>query len=174
MKKIAVFIADGSEEIESLTPVDVLRRANVNVDIVSVGKETVTGSHGINIVADKTLKETNVNEYDGIVIPGGMPGALNIAENKKAVNAAINFAEQGKLVAAICAAPAVVLAANGITDGKKATCFPAEKFINAMKNAVYTASSVEADGNIITANGPRSAIEFALKICEYLGVTPAF
>lgn len=174
MKKIAVFIADGSEEIETLTPVDVLKRAGIAVDIVSVGKETVTGSHGIRIIADKTADKADFREYDGMIVPGGMPGAINISENKFAVNALVNAAKNGKLVAAICAAPAVVLAPNGITDGKKTTCYPAEKFVKSLAKAFYTAANVEKDGNIITANGPRSAMEFALTICEYLGERPAF
>ncbi len=173
MKKIAVIFADGMEEIEALTPVDVLRRANVLVDTVSVKDITVTGSHGIKVLADKTLDQVDFSEYDGIVIPGGMPGATNIADAKKVVEALKEFKQSGKLVSAICASPAVVLASNGIIGEEKATCYPAQAFVSALGDN-YTGAEVEVFANLITANGPKSAMKFAFAICEYLGVTPKF
>lgn len=174
MKKIAVMIADGSEEIESLTPVDVLRRAQVAVDLVSVGGDYVTGSHGIVIKADKRAENADFSEYDGIVVPGGMPGAINIANDQSVINALKEASDKGKLVAAICAAPAVVLAKCGILNGKRVTCYPADAFIAALKGSLYTAKAVERDGNIVTADGPRSAMAFAIEICAYLGEKPKF
>lgn len=174
MKRIAVLIADGSEEIETLTPVDVLRRAKAQVDLISVGKLTVACSRGVVVKADKIITEIDPDDYEGVVIPGGMPGATNIAENKNARELTEELAGKGKLVAAICASPAVVLAEWKLTDGKRITCYPAGGFIGMLSGADYTAKSVETDGDFITADGPRSAMEFALKICEYLNISPAF
>ena len=170
--KIAVIFASGTEEIEGITPVDVLKRAGVDCRIVTVGEQTIVGSHGIKIQGDMLTSELDINDFDGIVIPGGMPGAKNIANDKSVGKALLIANAQNKMVASICASPAVVLAKLGILNGKKATCYPAEDFIQ--KLDCYTAKNVEVDGNIITANGPKSAMEFSLKICEYLGVQPKF
>ena len=174
MKKIAVIVANGTEEIEGLTPVDVLRRAGVCCEVVSVSSKTVKGSHDIPITADKVVDEVDFNEYDGIVIPGGMPGATNISACEKVVLATKEMLASGKVVASICASPAVVLAKNGLIDGKKVTCYPAQAFIDMLSPCVYTGTAVEVSGNLVTANGPKSAMEFSLEICKLLGVTPKF
>ena len=173
MKKIAVIFANGTEEIEGLTPVDVLRRAGVEVDIVSVSGKTPVGSHDIQIVTDKLVNEVDFNNYDGIVIPGGMPGAINIANDDAVVDAIEKMMAENKLVSAICASPAVVLAKRDLLCGQKATCYPAPDFIGALGD-LYTGSDVEVDGNLITSNGPKSAMKFSLAICEKLGVAPKF
>lgn len=169
MKKVAVIFAFGMEEIEAITPVDVLRRGGAEVNTIAVGGEYVIGSHGIKIFADKTVEETNFDIYDGIIIPGGMPGATNIACNKKVVCALKDFIDKGKVVGAICASPAVVLGANGLIKDKKATCYPMEDFIKVIENS-YTGSEVEIDGNLVTANGPKSALKFANALCEKLNL----
>lgn len=171
--KIAVFIANGTEEIEALTPVDVLRRAGADVDIVSVNGEYPKGSHGIVVKADKVIEDLDFSTYDAVVIPGGMPGATNISENALAVKAIKAMNGENKLVAAICASPAVVLKRHGVIDGKKATCYPADAFIGELSDG-YTGSDVEEDGNVITANGPKSAMKFSLAICNKLGLNPKF
>jgi len=172
--KIAVLVANGTEEIEALTVVDVVRRADTVCDIVSIGKEKVIGSHGIIITADKTINKVNLPDYDCVVIPGGMPGAKNISENDVAINGISEAIRFEKTVAAICAAPAVVLAEHKLIGNKKVTCFPAKDFIDTIVSArgIYTGKNVEQDGNIITANGPRSAMDFALAVCKSLGITP--
>jgi 4-methyl-5(b-hydroxyethyl)-thiazole monophosphate biosynthesis len=169
--KIAVLVANGSEEIETLTPVDVIRRTGAECDLVSVGEKEVTLTHGVKITADKTVEEVDLSKYKAIVVPGGMPGATNISTCEKAVTAIGKNIEKGGLVAAICASPAVVLADNELLKSEKATCFPADEFITALGEK-YTGSSVEVSGNIITANGPKSALEFSLAICDYLQLTP--
>ena len=171
--KIAVLFANGTEEIEGLTPVDVLRRAGVECEIVSVSGLNPVGSHGIEIKADKTIEQVDLAGYDGVVIPGGMPGAVNIASNKKVVDGIRDLLEKEKLVSAICASPAVVLAENGLLNDKRATCYPAPQFIKALGEN-YTAKDVESDKNLITANGPKSALAFSLEICNFLGVVPKF
>lgn len=171
--KIAVLIANGSEEIEALTPVDVLRRANVCVDLISVSGEIVLGSHGIAIKADKLVQDVYFKDYDAIVVPGGMPGATNIASNKSAVEGLKEVMARGALIASICASPAVVLAENGLIGKNKATCYPASQFVKALGES-YTGVDVEISGNLITADGPKSAFKFSLAICDYLGINPAF
>jgi 4-methyl-5(b-hydroxyethyl)-thiazole monophosphate biosynthesis len=174
MQKIAVIFSNGTEEIEALTPVDVLRRTGAQCDIVSVSGEYPKGSHGIIVKADLTAESLDMDNYDAIVIPGGMPGA-EIISNDQAIICALKKAfNENKVVASICASPAVVLAKNGFIDGKTATCYPAPAFIEMMKVAKYTAGDVERDGNLITANGPKSAMKFALEICSVLGLTPKF
>ena len=173
MKKVAVIFANGTEELEALTPVDVLRRAGAECDIISVSGEFPKGSHGIVIKADKCVEDVDLSVYDCIVIPGGMPGATNISATKKVVLAIENALKAGKVVASICASPAVVLADNGLLLCEKATCYPAPIFISSLGQK-YTDESVTVSENIITANGPKSAMEFSLAICAYLGVTPKF
>lgn len=172
--KIAVLFSNGTEELEALTPVDVLRRAKATCDIVSVCGEYPTGSHNIVVKADKLVEDFDMDEYDAIIIPGGMPGAKIISENEIVTKQIKKAFESGKLVASICASPAVVLASKGFIDGKKATCYPAEQFIKMMQPTSYTATDVEIDGNLITANGPKSAFKFAFAICDYLKLTPSF
>ncbi len=173
MKSIAVFIADGSEEIEALTPVDVLRRAGATVDIVSVGGEYIVGSHGITIKADKLIEKAELSKYDCLVVPGGMPGASNIASNSKAVLGVSMALDGGRIVGAICASPAVVLAGNHILGYRKATCYNAPQFIEALGEN-YTGADVEVDRNLITANGPKSALAFSLEIAKALGLEAKF
>ena len=168
MKKIAVLFANGTEEIEGITPVDVLRRAGAICDIVSVSEKIINGSHGIKIVADKLIDEIDIDAYDGIVIAGGMPGATNISNCVKAVSDIKKANQQNKLVGAICASPAVVLARHGVLKDK-ATCYPAPDFINALGEK-YLESDVVVCENIITANGPKSALKFALEIVKWLGL----
>ena len=173
MKKVAVVFANGTEEIEGITPVDVLRRAGVACDIISVSGSEVKGSHGITVKADKLSNELNMDDYDAIVIPGGMPGAVNIFNDKFVKTALLKADKDKKLIAAICASPAVVIAGRGLINGRKATCYPAPDFINALGDC-YTGESVQVDDNLITANGPKSAMEFALAICKALNVQAKF
>lgn len=173
MIKVAVFFADGTEELEALTPVDLLRRVGASVDIVSVGDEFLTGSHGIIIKADKTIDKAIDCDYDALVIPGGMPGATNIAKNLSAMRMIENAVANKKLIASICASPAVVLASNNLLNGKKATCYPAIEFIK-MMGENYLESDVVVSENLITANGPKSAFKFALEIISYLGLKTNF
>ena len=173
MKKIAVILADGMEELEALTPVDVLRRAGASVDTISIKEKIVVSSHGVGVVADKLLSQVDLDEYYGVILPGGMPGAKNISENAVVVNAVKKALKSNKLVSAICASPAVILATHGLLEGYTASCYPAPDFINAIGDK-YVNQNVCTSNNLITANGPKSAFEFALAICEYLKLNPKF
>ena len=173
MKKIAVLFSNGTEEIEGLTPVDVLRRAGAICDIVSISGEYPVGSHQITVKADKLIEETNLEDYDCIIIPGGMPGAKYISVCEKAICGIKNALQGNKVVGAICASPAVVLATHNLIGAKKVTCYPAKDFVDALGDN-YTGNSVEVDGNLVTANGPKSAMDFSLAICKALGLDAKF
>jgi len=166
MKKLGVFMADGCEEIEALTVVDICRRAGIEVAMISItGEKVVKGAHEINFETDIPAEFMDFDLLDGIVLPGGMPGTLNLGANKYVLQTIVDFHVKGKLVSAICAAPSV-LGEAGLLKGKKATSYPGfeEKLIGAdvMQDAVVV------DGNIITSRGMGTAIPFALAIVEYL------
>ena len=157
-----LFLANGFEEIEALTVVDVMRRAGMEVVTVSITDETkVVGAHGIAVEADKTYATVDFITPEWLILPGGMPGASNLSEFAPLNTLLANQAESGK-VAAICAAPAVVLAPLGILDGKEATCYPG--FEAQLAGAIHRDMPVVTLDRIITANGPASALPFALAI----------
>lgn len=169
MKSVAVMIADGSEEIEALTVVDILRRANVKCDIVSVNGRSIKSSHNIEILSDKVI-DNSIKEYDMIVLPGGLPGAYNLAENKLLIETLKEFSvEKNKYIAAICASPAIVLSKANIEEGKNITSYPGKGFEELLKKANYTENLVEVDGNVITSRGPATAMVFAYKLLDILG-----
>ena len=162
---VYVFLADGFEIIEALAPVDMLGRAKVDVKTVGVTGKTVRSSGGIEVVADLTLEQINKDKLEMIILPGGMPGTLNLEANET-VNEYIDFCFQnGLYIAAICAAPSI-LAHKGLLNGKKATVFPS--FADDLKNADYTAGGVVIDDKFITARGAGVCIEFGLKCVEVL------
>lgn len=167
-KKVALFIENGSEELEFIAPLDIMRRANLEVDLISANNEDfITSSHNIKILADKKIDEVNnILDYDAIVIPGGMPGSTLLRDNKKIIEFYQTMYNSGKLVAAICAAP-IVLSAAGITDDKEVTSYPGfDKEIN-YKN-YNSEKAVVIDKNVITAQGPAVAILFGYEIVNYL------
>lgn len=165
MSKIGIFMADGCEEIEGLTVVDIMRRADMEIVMISISdKIEVTGSHNITFLADMLAKDVNFTNFDGIVLPGGMPGTLHLSADK-VVNEVIRaFAAEGKLVCAICAAPSV-LGVAGILKGKKAACHPG--FEDKLTGAIVKEETVVVDGNIITSRGMGTAIPFGLEIVRY-------
>lgn len=164
MKTIAVVLENGFEEIEAVTPFDVLIRAGFRCEFVSTKSESVTSSRGIVI---KTKKVTSLDSYDMIVLPGGMPGAKNLSENAIVLDAVRSFLQEGKKVAAICAAPALVLTAAGVTAGRKVTCYPGME--TNFKDADFSEDCVVTDGNLITSRGPATAMEFAFTLADELG-----
>lgn len=168
MKKVCVFMDNGSEEVEALTIVDFLRRTGMQCDLVSnTNSLELVGSHKIKIIADKKLSDIeNDFSYDALVIPGGIPGAYNLRDNEKLLTFIKAMSERGKKTAAICAGP-VVLDAAGILAGKKATSYP--KFNEQFKTQVnYQEELVVVDGNVITSRGPATAILLALILVKEL------
>ena len=165
-KKVRVLLAEGFEEIEAVSTIDILRRAELDVEVAGVGGTLVKGAHGVTIKADAELGAYK-GLPDAVVLPGGMPGVNNLAASKQ-VNDLIKEAySKGKIVAAICAAPSYVLAETGILRGKKVTCYPGCEGLLKGK-AEFVDKKVVVDGNIITRNGPGAAIDFALEIVEML------
>lgn len=166
MKKACVFLAPGFEEVEGLTVVDLLRRADVELTMVSIGEtRSITGSHGITVEADKLFEEMDYAEQDLLLLPGGMPGTLNLKGCSKLLELLHEFNNQGKLIAAICAAP-TVFGHMGILQGKKATCYPGCE--DGLGGAQYLTDSVVVDGNITTSRGVGTAIDFALALIAQL------
>lgn len=164
MKKAAVLFADGFEEIEALTVVDIMRRANIKCDMISIRNLEVTGAHGVKVISDKLIDE-GVDDYDLIVLPGGMPGATYLKKDNRVINAIKKFHKEGKFVAAICAAP-IVLDRAEIIEEKDITSYPG--FEDELRGCKYREEKVVVDGNIITSRGPATAMEFAYKLVEIL------
>lgn len=166
MENVYVFISDGFEEIEALTAIDVLRRAAINVEVVSItGQEKVTGAHDVPIICDSLFDAAAYGDASLLLLPGGMPNAGTLSEHEGLKKVVKDFYVSGKPVAAICAAP-IVLGKQGLLKGKKVTCYPGfEPFLD---GAVITGEKVIKDGNLITANGPGSAMCFALAVVELL------
>jgi len=166
MKNAFVFLADGFEEIEAFTAIDVLRRSEVMVQMVSVTEdEIVRGAHDISVLCDKIIDNCDFSQADLLLLPGGMPGATNLAACEYLGKQLKDFAHRGKLLAAICAAP-MVLGKLGLLKGLRATCYPG--FESFLQGAEYTGALVECDGNVITGKGPAAAMAFGLKVAEYL------
>ena len=160
-------LADGFEEIEAITPIDILRRSGAEVTVAGVGKRSITGSHGIKVEAD-TLLEDYKEIPDAVVLPGGMPGAENLRKSKALEILLKKMKESDKVIGAICASPAVVLSGHGLLHGKKATCYPG--FEGQLHSSVIqkTAERVVVDGKITTSKGPGTALEFALELVSQL------
>jgi len=178
--KVIVLLAEGFEEVEAVTPIDYLRRSGIEVTTVAIGKSlAVKGSHGIQIMADALLDSLIAegklvpSAWDGVVIPGGLPGADNLAASRETGVLITEMAAQGKLICAICAAPARVLSPLGLLKGKKFTCFPGEEEkVTSASSASYGAQwkedRVVVDGSFITSRGAGTAGEFACAIIEKL------
>ena len=165
-KKVYIFLADGFEDIEGLTVVDLLRRAEIEIHTVSIkNTKEVQTAHGICLLTDEVFGEVDFSDADMLVLPGGMPGTTNLNDHAGVRRVVKDFYEEGKYVAAICAAP-TVLANLGILKGKRITCFPTVE--NQIQGAVITRMPATVDGNIITGRGAGTAIDFALKLIDAL------
>lgn len=170
MKSVAVMFADGFEEIEALGTVDILRRAGIKCDIVSIEKEFVTGSHGVTVKSDKIIGDDIFN-YDMIVCPGGLPGAEYLSECNKLIETIKEFdKKEDKYIAAICASPAMVLSKAGIEKDRYITSYPGEDFENLLEDSNYVEELVVVDGNLITSRGPATTFLFAYKLLDVLGI----
>lgn len=160
---VYVFLAKGFEELEALAPVDVLRRAGIEVKTVGVTGKRVSGSHGISVNCDITIDEADIYELDGIILPGGMPGTTNLEANN-AVQSFIDYAwDNDKIIGAICAAP-MILGHKGLLSGKNATCY--KGFEKELTGARVLDRPAVRDGNIVTGWGAGGAIEFATLYLE--------
>ena len=168
--KIAVLFANGFEEIEAVTPVDILRR--LEFDVIMAGTdERVAGSHGIEMKMDTVIELLDSTELDAVVLPGGLPGSTNLRDDEQVIRLVQSMFDAGKVVAAICAAP-IVLAKAGVMSGKTCTGYPMQMLKEALSDAEYTAARVETAGNVVTGKGPGAAAEFAFAVAAALGAEP--
>lgn len=165
MKESYIFLADGFEEIEAISVVDLLRRAGIPVKTISISNSLlVTGAHGVAVKADCLYDATLVADHNWLILPGGMPGAENLHKFAPLQGLLKSTAAKCGKIAAICAAPAVVLAQAGLLKGRKATCYPG--FEEMCEDADLLDTGVVADGNIVTAQGPAFASQWALAIIK--------
>ena len=166
-KKVIVYLAEGFEETEAIFPIDVLRRAKLDVTVASCAKDLyVTSSHNVTIKADVMAEDVDKEEYDAVFLPGGMPGSSNLFHNLSVTRRCMDMNGEGKVVSAICAAPAVVLANLGILDGRKATCYPGCE--EGCRKNDFSEDGVVVDGNVITGKSAAFACDLALEIVRAL------
>lgn len=162
---VYLFLANGFEETEALVPLDILRRAQVPIKTVGIGSDIITGSHGIKIVCDTTNENLSFEELEGIILPGGLPGATNLEADKTVQDAIDYCAKNGLLISAICAAPQI-LGHKNLLKNKNAICYPG--FEKELFDAKIVNQKVVRDGDIITALGAGASFEFGLEILAYL------
>jgi len=167
MVNTAVLFAPGFEEVEGLTVVDLLRRANINTSIIGVEGKEVTGAHKVTITTDKTLDDVNIDQLDALILPGGAPGFQNLRKNKTVLSLIKEAFEKEKIVAAICASPSV-LATAGVLENKKATIYPGMEEEIKKGRGIFLNDLVVVDDTIVTSKGPATTMLFALKIVELL------
>ena len=165
MPKVLVPLAQGCEEIEAVTIIDLLRRAKIEVISAGLDDQPVTASRGVRLIADTTLDEALTQEFDMIVLPGGMPGMTHLKNDSRIITLLQKMAREGKYTCAICAAPAV-LAEAGLLAGKSATGYPG--FIDNLPTVTHKNDPVVRDGKVITSRGPGTAMDFALELIEVL------
>jgi 4-methyl-5(b-hydroxyethyl)-thiazole monophosphate biosynthesis len=167
MPNVLVPLAQGCEELEAVTIIDLLRRADINVTTASLTDEPVTCARGTVIIADTALDVVLNNDFDLVVLPGGLPGADNLTADPRIHQIITRLAGEGKYVGAICAAPKV-LVENGILDGKKATAYPGSLSALDTSNVQLNEAAIQIDGKVITSKGPGTAMDFALALIELL------
>jgi 4-methyl-5(b-hydroxyethyl)-thiazole monophosphate biosynthesis len=165
-KTVLVPIADGTEEIEAVTIINVLRRAGAEVTVASIGDLQITASRGVKLVADTRIADCMDNTYDLVVLPGGIPGAEHLRDDENLKRILLRQQSQGRLFGAICAAPAVVLETHGLLQGRAATCHPS--FSQQLSDPSYAQSNVVFDQGCVTSRGPGTAMAFSLKLVELL------
>jgi 4-methyl-5(b-hydroxyethyl)-thiazole monophosphate biosynthesis len=164
--KILMPLAEGFEEIEAITTVDILRRADIEVVVAGLKDGPIEGAHKIKLLPDTYLDKINLAEFNGLILPGGSPGFINLGNDDRILRMINQMDKEGKYIAAICAAPSVLIKA-GIMAGRKATVSPSGK-AQMQGCAKYSEDRVVVDGNLITSQSPGTAMEFALKLVEVL------
>ena len=162
---VYIFLANGFEEVEALAPLDILRRAEIDVKTVAVGAKKIVGSHGIEIVTDIHESEVTTDDMECVILPGGMPGTANLAAHEGLAEMLKAHAAEGKRLAAICAAPSV-LGGLGLAAGHKVTCFPGWE--GKMEGATVTGAAVETDRLISTGRGMGCSIDLGLELVKLL------
>lgn len=165
MASVLVPLANGCEELEAITVIDLLRRAGVNVISAGLDDQPITASRGVRLIPDTTLEQVKDQDFDMLVLPGGLPGADHLNDDQRIHQLLDRLNNQQKYIAAICAAPKV-LATAGLLENKSVTSYPG--VLDSVENLNYTGEAVTRDGNIITSRGPGTAMDFALSLIEIL------
>lgn len=160
---VLVFLADGFEEVEAVTPADYLLRCGLDVKTVGVRGKMVKGSHGLTVIADWTMYDVDLEKTEMIVLPGGQPGTQNLAKSRRMEQVILHCVQNNILIGAICAAPSI-LGEMGLLEGRRATCFPG--YEDTLKGARVTGNPVETDGIFITSRGAGTANQFAFALVE--------
>lgn len=168
MKSVAIILAEGFEELEAITVIDVLRRANIRVEVIGLRNTQLTGSRGVTIICDDVYNYYSTLEFDGVVMVGGMDNAITLSEDESILKLLREYMEKKKMIAGICATPAMVFSEAGILSGKIATCYPSSSLIANMDGEFVDEQCVICE-NIITSQSPDTAMEFALTIVQFLG-----
>ncbi len=161
MGQVLIYLAPGFEETEAITTIDLLRRATIEVTVAGLKQKTITGSHGITVVCDADHESVDPDEYEYLILPGGQPGTNNLKADPQVIKSIQNFAEKGKLIGAICAAPTVLEKAN-VVKNRRVTSYPSERQV--FTSSKYEEQPVVRDQNIVTSRGVGTAIEFALEL----------
>ena len=166
MSKVLMCVADGYEELEAVTIIDILRRAKIDITVASTGTNPLTSARGVKIVPDAMLADINSDAYDMIVLPGGAPNAESLKADQRVQNIIKKFNDQGRYIAAICAAP-IALSAAGVLKNRKVTSYPSFQS-NLDAGEVMAEERLVEDGKVITSQGPGTAIKFALRLVELI------
>jgi len=170
MKKIAVILADGFEEVEAVTAIDLMRRATCKVDVFGVEHVRTTGARGITIECEDIFNYYNCLDYDGVVFVGGMQNAKTLSLNSSVIDLVNYYYEAGKLVAGICATPALLFSKSIMPDNMEATCYPDDELKQSMSRFNFVDKNVVISDNVITSQSPFTSFEFVLNIVDYLGL----
>lgn len=165
MSRVLVIFAEGSEELEAITLTNILRRGGIEVTLAGLTAGPLRGSRGTQILPDSTLDAALAEIYDMVILPGGMPGTKHLRNDARVITLVQQMSKAGDWVAAICAAPSV-LAAAGLLDGKRATCYPGS--LNEFPQVLVQESAIEQDGKLLTSRGPGTAMDFALLLLELM------
>jgi len=168
MKKVLLVLSAGFEELEAITVIDILRRANIGVEVRGLRDVQMTGSRGITLICDDVFDYYSSLEFDGLIMVGGMDNAINLSQDEKVLVLLKEYMSKSKMVAGICATPAIVFSEAGILEGKVATCYPSDGLISQLDCEYVDKPCIVCD-NLITSQSPDTAMEFALTIVEFLG-----
>ena len=166
MKRIAIIISEGFEEVECITCIDILRRSGLQVEVFGIADSNVTGAHGVTIICDEVFDYYTALDFDGIVLVGGMKNAITLSESKEVLDLIENYYYSGKLVAGICATPSIVFSKTNICESNILTCYPSEDLIKNISGN-FEDRDVIISNNLITSQSPSTAMDFALTIVKY-------
>lgn len=169
MKKLAIILSDGFEEIEAVTVIDILRRSGLTVEVLGLNETVITGAHGLQLEADDKFDYFGTLDCDGIVFAGGMKNAISLSNDSEVLRLIEFYNDNKKMIAGICASPSILFTKTSILNDKNVTCYPSQELISNLKNCNYVDKCVVVCDNIITSQSPYTSMAFALSIVKYFG-----